>query len=75
MAYFQTKNPTLGKFWSVLQLKMLVNFMSIWSILLLTCIFYGQLVYLVVILVYFSHFGMLCQEKSGNPGREKGGKA
>jgi hypothetical protein len=29
--YFQTKNPNLGKFRSVLQRKMLVNFMSIWS--------------------------------------------
>jgi hypothetical protein len=29
MAYFQTKNPTLGKFWRVLQWKMLVYFMAI----------------------------------------------
>jgi hypothetical protein len=32
------------------------------------CIFYGHLVYFVVILGYSSSFGMLCQEKSGNPG-------
>jgi hypothetical protein len=32
MAYFQTKNPTLGKFWRDLQWKKLVYFMAIWSI-------------------------------------------
>jgi hypothetical protein len=29
----QTKNPNLGKFWMVLQLKMLEHFMAIWPIL------------------------------------------
>jgi hypothetical protein len=33
MAYFQTKNPNLSKFCRVLQWKMLVYFMAIWSIL------------------------------------------
>jgi hypothetical protein len=33
MAYFQTKNINLGKIWRVLELKMLVYFMAIWSIL------------------------------------------
>jgi hypothetical protein len=28
--------------------------------------FYVHLVYFLVILVYFSRFGILCQEKSGN---------
>jgi hypothetical protein len=28
----QTKNPNLGKFWRVLQLKMLVYFMDIWYV-------------------------------------------
>jgi hypothetical protein len=28
---FQTKNPNLGKFWNVLELKMLVYFMTIWN--------------------------------------------
>jgi hypothetical protein len=32
MAYFQTKNPYLGKFWRDLQWKFLVYFMAIWSI-------------------------------------------
>jgi hypothetical protein len=48
MAYFQTKNPNLGKFWKVLQSKMLVYFMVVWYM--------------------FPRFGMLYQDKSGNPG-------
>jgi hypothetical protein len=66
MAYFQTKNRYLGKFGRDLQWKMLVffgyliNFTAIWSILWQFGIFYGYS-------VYFSPFGMLCQEKSGNP--------
>jgi hypothetical protein len=34
MAHFQTKTPNLGKFWRVSQWKMLVHFMTIWSILM-----------------------------------------
>jgi hypothetical protein len=33
MAYFQTKNPDLGKFWRALKWKVQVYFMSIWFIL------------------------------------------
>jgi hypothetical protein len=39
--------------------------MAIWKILLQFGIFYGHLVYVVAILVYFSSFSMLYQEKSG----------
>jgi hypothetical protein len=48
---------------SYIQCKMLVYFMTIWSILLtgIFCGFYRRL-------VYFSRFGMLYQVKSGNPG-------
>jgi hypothetical protein len=53
MVYFQTKNFNLGKFLMVLQWKMLVYFMVIWSILgpfwsilWSVGIFYGNLVYL-----------------------------
>jgi hypothetical protein len=58
--YFQTKNPNLGKFWKVLQGKMLV-FLCPFSL------FYGHLVHLVVIWYIFARFGMLYREKSGNP--------
>jgi hypothetical protein len=54
MVCFQTKNPNLGKFWIVMQWKMLVYFMDTWSILRSFVIFYGHLVYVVCgIFVYF----------------------
>jgi hypothetical protein len=67
MVYFQTKNRTLGKF-----LENLVKedvCMAIVSILLPNGIFYGHLVHFMVILYIFPRFGLLYQEKSGNPGR------
>jgi hypothetical protein len=70
MVYFQTQNPNLRKFCWVLQWKLLVNFMTIRSILLPFRILYGLLVYFEIILVYFSCFGILYQEKSGNPDKE-----
>jgi hypothetical protein len=66
MVYFQTKNTTLGKFWTILHWKILEHFMDTWSNLRplgLFCGFYGHL-------VYFSRFGMLYEEKSGNPARK-----
>jgi hypothetical protein len=41
--------------------------MTIWSILRPLQIFYGHLVYFVVIWYSFPRFGILDQEKSGNP--------
>jgi hypothetical protein len=67
MVSFQTKNPNLGKFWRVLQWKRLVYFMDTFSILRPLEIFYGHLVYFVVIWYIFSRFGILYQEKYGNP--------
>jgi hypothetical protein len=67
MVCFQTKNQKLGTFWRVLQWKIMVYFMVIWSILRPFDIFYGHLVYLVVIGYSFPRFGILHQEKSGNP--------
>jgi hypothetical protein len=80
MVRLQTKNPNLGKFWRVLQWKMLVYFMDTWSILRSFVIFYGHLVHFTVFccilwifgivccnLAYFPRFGILYQEKSGNP--------
>jgi hypothetical protein len=68
MVYFQTKNPNLGKFWKVLQWKMLEVLRASLSILRQNGIFYGHLVHFVVILYIFPRFGILCREKSGNPG-------
>jgi hypothetical protein len=67
MAYFQTKNSNLGKFWRVLQWKKLVSFMSIWSILMPFGTFCGHMLYFVIIWYIFSRFGMMYKEKSGNP--------
>jgi hypothetical protein len=53
---FSNQNPYLGTFWRVLQWRS-------WYILPaygLFCVFYGHF-------IYFSCFGMLYQEKSGNP--------
>jgi hypothetical protein len=65
--YFLTKSASLGKFWSVVQRKMVVNFTLFYF--LPFGIFYDHLVYFVAILVlvYFSRFGVLYQEKSGIP--------
>jgi hypothetical protein len=45
MVCFQTKNPSLGKFCRVLLWKILVYFMTIWSVLWPFGIFCGTLVY------------------------------
>jgi hypothetical protein len=67
MVCFQTQNPNLGKFWKALLRKILVYFMTIWSMLWPLEIFYIHLVYFVVILYIFPRFGILDREKSGNP--------
>jgi hypothetical protein len=62
MVWFQIKNPNLDKFCMVLQWKMLVYFMTILPILRPLEIFYGHLVYFVVIWYIFPRFGMLYRE-------------
>jgi hypothetical protein len=44
--------------------------MTIWSILRPLEIFYDLLAYFVVIWYIFTHFGIMDQEKSGNPGTD-----
>jgi hypothetical protein len=67
MVYLQTKNPNFGKFWRVIECKMLIYFMSIWNNLPTVGIFYDNLVHFVLIWYTFSRFGIKYQEKSGNP--------
>jgi hypothetical protein len=65
MVYFQTD---LGKFFECPATKDVGKFYS--HLVYFTAILYFfccQLLYLMVILVYFSSFVMLYQEKSGNP--------
>jgi hypothetical protein len=59
MVYFQTKNPNLGKFWRFLKCKILAKLLTIWSILRQLEIFYGHLVYFVVIWYIFTRISIL----------------
>jgi hypothetical protein len=71
MVYFQTKIPTLGKFWRALEWNMFAYLMTIWNILRTIGITYiwpfgivcGDLIY-----VFNPILVCLDQEKSGNPG-------
>jgi hypothetical protein len=49
---------------------MLKYFKDIWDILRTLGIFYEHLVHFMLILYIFSGFGIMYQEKSGNPGLE-----
>jgi hypothetical protein len=71
MVYFQTKNPSLGKFLRALDCKMLINFMDIWNILRTVGIFYDHLVQFMLIWYIFSDFGIMHQEKSGSPAEKQ----
>jgi hypothetical protein len=68
MVCFQTKNTNLGKFRRALDWKMFIYCMSIWNILRTLGILYGDSVHVVFIWYIFSGFGIMYQEKSGNPG-------
>jgi hypothetical protein len=64
LCMFEPKNLNLGKFWRASELKMLVYFMAICNILQPFGWPFGNV---VVIWYIFPRFGILCQEKSGNP--------
>jgi hypothetical protein len=67
MDCFQTKNPNFGKFWKALDWKMFIHFMAIWNIFWRFGIFYDHLVHFVFILYIIPFFGIMYQEKYGNP--------
>jgi hypothetical protein len=70
---FSNQNPNLGKFWSVLQFKMLVTFMAIRSILQPFRIFYVHFVYFKVIWYIFPVL-VCCPKKNLetlNPGKHR----
>jgi hypothetical protein len=67
MVCFQTKNPNLGKFWRVLLWKILVCFMTIWSILRPLELFDGHLVYLMVFWYILPRFGIFVPRKIWQP--------
>jgi hypothetical protein len=59
MVYLQTKNPNLGKFWILLQRKMLVYFGQFGQLSRHLKSFTSILVYFVVIWYIFPVFGMV----------------
>jgi hypothetical protein len=61
MVYFNTKNINLGIFWRDLMWKILVNFCGLFGI------FYGHLVMLWSFGKFFPRYGILYEQKSGNP--------
>jgi hypothetical protein len=63
MVYFQTEDPNLGKFWRALQWKLLVCFMTIWSILRPSGLFYCHLVYFTAIWYILWSFGIFSPVK------------
>jgi hypothetical protein len=68
MVYFQTEVTGLVHFWKAFECYILISFMAIWYSLWPFALFYGSLVYFVVIyVIYYPHFGILYHEKSGNP--------
>jgi hypothetical protein len=71
MAYFKTKNISLGTFWRALKKKMLVYFVAIWNIF--KAIWYILSIFgnFIVFWYIFARLGNLYQEKSGNPALTK----
>jgi hypothetical protein len=61
MVYFQTKNPNLGKSWRALDCKMLIYILWTFGI------FYDHMVHLMLIWYILSGFGIMYNDKSGNP--------
>jgi hypothetical protein len=68
MVCFQSKNPNSGKFWRAFDGKMLRYSSAILNILRTLVILYDHLVHFVFIWYIFYGFGIICLEKSGNPG-------
>jgi hypothetical protein len=68
MVWFQTKNPSLGKFCRVLEWKIVAYFIIIWSILRPLEIFYGHFGAFCVRLVHFFQFWYYVPRKIWQPG-------
>jgi hypothetical protein len=64
------KNPDSGEFCRAFDQKTLMYFTAIWNILWTIGILYYRLLHLVFLWYIFSCFGIMRQEKSGNPVRK-----
>jgi hypothetical protein len=71
MVNFQTKITKLGKFWRALEWNRLVYSMAIWNLLWFFWYILSPFGNLVAIVYIFPRFGILCQEKSGNPAGDR----
>jgi hypothetical protein len=71
MVYFLTKYPNFGKIWRDLERKILAYFLC--NLEYITAIWYilRKFGNLVTIWFIFHVLGILCQDKSGNPGRHE----
>jgi hypothetical protein len=68
---FRTKSPNLGKFWRAIDWKMFISRYILWPFrifLWIVEIFFDDLAHFVFIWCIFFGFGIMYQEKSGNPG-------
>jgi ABC-type uncharacterized transport system permease subunit len=68
MVSFLTQNPSSGILRRTVEWKMLLNIPVIWHILQAFGYILWAFGYVVVIWYIFTRFGILYQEKSGNPG-------
>jgi hypothetical protein len=73
MVCFQSKNPNLRKFFRVSDWKMLIYLVAVWNILWPFGMLCDHSVQIVLIWYIFSFFGIMHQEKSGNPARKRRG--
>jgi hypothetical protein len=68
MVYFQTKNPNLGKFWrSLCRLENIIIFYGNSEYFMAMCYILRPFDNLLVVWYIFHRFGVVRQEKSGNP--------
>jgi hypothetical protein len=64
---FSKRNPYLGKFWWAIEYKILVYYMNIMEYFTYIWYILWPIGNIVVIWYIFYRFGILCQDKSGNP--------
>jgi hypothetical protein len=65
---FSNQNPSFGTFWKPFERKISISFLLNWNTLWPFDLFHGNLVHTCFgNSLKYPHFGILCQDKSGNP--------
>jgi hypothetical protein len=67
MVHFQTKPPSFGTFRKAFEWKIFVIIYDRLAYFVAVCFILWQFGYILWSLLHCLHFGVLCQEKSGNP--------